>query len=99
MILLKIPSIYKLEVIKKMYKISTNTFSNCFGDFLQIPSKSHYYPNRFATGNNYSLFHFNKTNSKRSIRYEGLWNELPNELKNKANESRQAFVKSTKLFL
>ena len=36
-----------------------------------------------------------------STRYEGLklWNKLPNELKNKANKSRNAFVKSTKLFL
>ena len=81
--LLQIPSIYKLEVLKIMYKINTKTLRNCFGDFLQIPSKTHYCPTRFATGNNYFFFLFNKTNSQRSIRYEGpkLWNELPNELK------------------
>ena len=92
--LLKIPSIYKLEVLKIMYKINTKTLTNCFGDFLQILSKTHYYPTRFSTGNNYSLFLFNKTHSQFSICYEGpkLWNELPNELKNKANKNRYAFV-------
>ena len=84
-----------------MYKIITKTLPNCFGYFLQISSKTHYYPTRFATGNNFSLFLLNKTNSQRSIRYEDpkFWNELPNELKTKANKSRHAFVKSTKLFL
>ena len=58
MYLLKIPNIYKLEVLKIMYKINTKTVPNCFGDFLQISSKTHYYPTRFATDNNYSLFFF-----------------------------------------
>ena len=95
------PHIYKLEVLKIMYKINTKTLTNCLSDFLQISSRTHYYPIQFATGNNYSLFLFNKTNSQRSIRCEGLklWYELPNELKNKANKSRHTFVKSTKLYL
>ena len=67
-----------------MYKINTKTLPNCFSDFLQIPSKTHYYPTQFATSNNYSLSRCNKTNSQRSIRYKGskLLNELLNELKN-----------------
>ena len=99
--LLKIPSICKLEVLKIMHKVNTKTLSKCFGDFLQIPSKTYYYPTLLAPGNNYSLFRFNKTNSQRSICYKSpkIWNELPNELKNEANKSRYGFAKYTKLFL
>ena len=80
-----------------MYKFQTKTFPNCFDDFLKIFSKTHYHPTRFATGNNYSLLLFNKNNSQRSIRHEGpkLWNELPNELKNKASKNTYDFVEST----
>ena len=48
-----------------MYKINTKTLPNCFDDFLQISPKTHHNPTQFATGNNYSLFFFNKTNSQR----------------------------------
>ena len=94
--LLKIPSIHKLEVLKIIYKINTKTLSNCFSEFLQIPSKMHYYRTRFAYGNNYSLICFNKTNSQRSIRNEGpkLSNELSNKLKSKASKSTKLFLKN-----
>ena len=84
MSLLKISSIYKLEVLKTMHKIKTKTFPNCFGDFLQILLKTHYYPTRLATGNNYFVFLLNKTNLQRSIYCEGLKlrNEFPNDSKN-----------------
>ena len=73
-----------------MYKINTKTLPIGFGEFLQIPSETHYYPTQFVTGDNYSLLRFNRTNLQRSIRYKGskLWNKLPNEIKNKANRSR-----------
>ena len=51
--LLKIPSIYKLEVLEIMYKINTKTLPNSLGDFLQISSKT---LTRFAIGNNYSYY-------------------------------------------
>ena len=41
---LKIPSTYKLEVLKIMQIINAKTLPNYVGDFLQIFSKTHYYP-------------------------------------------------------
>ena len=83
-----------------MYKINIKTLLNWFGDFLLIHSKTHYYPTRFATGNNYSLFIFNKANSQRFIRYEGpkLWNEYQMNLKIKLIKADMPLSKAQNYF-
>ena len=87
--LLILSNIYKLEILKLMSKYENNSLPNCFKDFIALPSKLHYYPTRFATGDNYSIGQFDKSNTQRFIRYQGpvVWNELPAKIKNSARKN------------
>ena len=85
--LLKLNKIYKLEISKLMYKFKFESLPICFNQYFVLPSETHSYSTRFVTGDNYSLTRFNKSDSQRSIRYEGpkIWNELPADIKNIAH--------------
>ena len=63
--------------------------------FFALPSKLHSYATRFASGDNYSIAQFNKSNSKRSVRYKGpvIWNERPAGIKNSARKNTNNFIK------
>ena len=67
--LLKLNNIYKLEVLKLMYKLKSKSLPICFNEYFVLPSKVHSYSTRFVTGDNYTLTRLNKSNSQRSIRY------------------------------
>ena len=84
-----------------MSKYQNSSLPNCFNDFFALPSKLHSYPTRFATGENYSIAQFNKSNSQRSVRYQGpvIWNELPAEIKKSARKNTNNFIKRVKEFL
>ena len=99
--LLKLNNIYKLEVSKLMYKFKSKSLPICFNEYFVLPSKVHSYSTRFVTGNNYSLTRFNKSNSQRSIRYQGpkIWNELLADIKNIAQKNKHVFIKKIKEFL
>ena len=99
--LLKLNSSYKLEVSKLMYKFKSKSLPICFNEYFVLPSKVHSYSTRFVAGDNYSLTRFNKSNSQRSIRYQGskIWNELPADIKNIAQKNKYVFIKKIKEFL
>ena len=84
-----------------MCKFKTNSLPKCFSDFFEIPSNVHSYSTRYASGDNYSLTRFKNTISQRSIRYVGpkLWNELPSDLKNYAQNNICIFTKHLKEYL
>ena len=84
-----------------MGKYQNNSLPNCFNDAFALPSKLHSYPTKFASGENYAIARFNKSNSGRSIRYPGpvFWNELPTKIKNFARINTNNFVKHVKKFL
>ena len=92
--LLKLNNIYKLEVSKFMYKFKSKSLPICSDEYFVLPSKVHSYSTRFVTGDNYSLTRFNKSNSQRSICYQGpkIWNELPAEIKNIAQKNKHVFI-------
>ena len=92
--LLKLNNIYKLEVSKLMYKFRSKSLPICFNEYFVLPSKVHSYSTRFVTGENYFLTHFNKSNSQRSIRYQGpkIWNELPADIRNIAQKNKYVFI-------
>ena len=96
--LLKLNNIYKLEVSKLMYKFKFKSFTLCFNEYFVLPSKVHSYSTRFVTGDNYvSSTRFNKSNSQRSICYQGpkIWNELPADIKNIAQKNKHVFIKKS----
>ena len=72
-----------------MYKPKTKSLPICFNEYFVSPSKVHSYSTRFASSDNYSLTRFNTSNSRRSVRYQGLkiWNELPGDTKNFAQKT------------
>ena len=57
------------------YKIKTPVVSAII---VVYHSKIHYYPTRFALEDNYTVVHFNKASSQRSICYQGckFWKQL-----------------------
>ena len=81
--ILKIHNIYKLEVLKIMFKIKEKLLPNCFCDFFHSPSDTQLYPTRHATSVNFSVMRCSKSFTQRSIRCEGpkLWNALPIDIK------------------
>ena len=99
--LLKLNNIYKLEVSKLMHKFKTKSLPICFNEYFVSPSKVHSYFTRFVTGDNYSFTRFEKSNSQRSIRYQGpkIRNKLLADIKNIAQKNKQIFIKKVKEFL
>ena len=99
--LLKLNNIYKLEISKIMCKFKSKSLPNCFNEYFVLPSKVRSYSIRFVTGDNYSLTRFNKSNSQRSVCYQGpkIWNELPADIKNIAQKNKRVFIKKIKEFL
>ena len=98
--LLNLGNICKLKILKIVSKYQDNSLPNCFNDFFALLSKLHSYPTRFATGDNYSIARFNKSNSQRSVRYQTpvVWNELPAEIINSARKNGNNFIKRVKQF-
>ena len=84
-----------------MYNIKFKSLPICFNVYFVLPSKVHSYSTRFVTGDSHSLTRFNKSNSQRSIRYQGpkIWNELPADIKNIAQKNKHVFIKKIKEFL
>ena len=101
--MLKLNNIYKLEVSKLLneYKYKSKSLPICFNEYFVLPSEVHSYSTRFVTGDNYSLTRFNKSNSQRSICYQGpkTGNELPADIKNIAQKNKHVFIKKIKQFL
>ena len=82
---MKLKDIYKLEVLKFVYKFIKNYLPECFDNYFLPASKIHNYSTRFASEYNWvAVLRCSKTLSQRSIKIEGhrLWNGLPEEIKN-----------------
>ena len=82
--LMNLCQIYKLEILKFMFKYKNKTLPNCFKNYFISPSETHNYPTRFACDDNWSAaFQHKKSTLKYSIQYNSykIWNESPLEIK------------------
>ena len=100
--LLKVHNVYSLEVLKFVYKYKKKILPKCFDKYYLPASQIHDYSTRFALDHNWAaapLFHKNIT--QRSIKFEGykIWNNLPDEIKNKFYLSFDNFFKKVKVYL
>ena len=94
--------IYKLEILKFMFKYRNKTLPNCFKSYFITKSETHNYPTRFACNDNWAAaFQHKKSTSKRSIQYNGykIWNELPLEIKGLYRKSYFIILKRVKNFI
>ena len=92
--LMNLCQIYKLEIVKLLFKYKNKTLPNCFKNYFVSPSETHNYPTRFACDDNLaSAFQHKKSISKCSIQLNGykIWNELDGSLRaNPVNDRRIA---------
>ena len=82
--LMNLRQIYKLQILKFMFKYKNKTLPNCFKNYFVSPSETHNYPTRFACDDNWTAaFQHKKSTSKCSIQYNGykICDELPLEIK------------------
>ena len=100
--LMNLCQIYKLEILKFMFKYKNKTLPNCFKNYFVSPSETHNYPTRFACDDNWAAaFQHKKSTSKCSIQYNGykIWNELLLEIKGLHRKSYFIFLKRVKNFI
>ena len=100
--LMNLCQIYKLEILKLMFKYKNKTLPNCYKNYFVSPSETHNYPTRFACDDNWAAaFQHKKSTSKCSIQYNGykIWNELPLEIKKLHRKSYFIFLKRVKNFI
>ena len=100
--LMNLCQIYKLEILKFMFKYKNKTLPNCFKNYFVSPSETHNYHTRFACDNNWAAaIQHKKSTSKCSIQYNGykIWNELPLEIKGLHRKSYFIFLKRVKNFI
>ena len=100
--LMNLCNIYKLEILKFMFKYKNKTFPNCFKNYFVSPSETHNYPTTFACDDNWAAaFQHKKSTLKRSIQCNGykIWNELPLEIKGLHRKSYFIFLKIVKNFI
>ena len=70
--LMNLCQLYKLEILKFMFKYKNKTLPNCFKNYFVAPSETLNYPTRFACGDNWAAaFQHKKSTSKCSIQY--IW--------------------------
>ena len=82
--LMNVCQIYKLEVLKFMFKYTNKTLPNCFKNYFTTPSETHNCPTRFAFDDNWAaIFQHRKSTANRSIQYNRykIWNDLPLQIK------------------
>ena len=98
--LLKLRNIYKLEVLKFVYKFRARLLPSSFADYFHSAPEIHM-PTRFSKSNNLALPTFYTSGAQRSIRYQGckIWNELPAEIKSKNKINYRTFLKHLKMHL
>lgn len=86
--LLRIDSLYKLEVTKFMYKFLNNNLPEPFSDYYHKVSSVHSLNTRRSASNSFYLPRFKRKGTQNSIKYTGIkiWEELPTEIKLKIND-------------
>ena len=100
--LMNLCQIYKLEILKFMYKYKNKILPNCFKNYFVSPSETHNYPTRFACDDNWAAaFQHKKSTSKCSIQYNDykIWNELSLEIKGLHRKNYFVFLKRVKNFI
>ena len=99
--LLKLSNIYKLEVLKFVYKFRVKLLPSSFADYFHSAPEIHNKPTRFSKSNNLVLPTFYTSAAQRFIRYQGckIWNELPAEIKNKNRINCKTFLKHLRMHL
>ena len=98
--LINLFQIYKLEILKFMFKYKNKTLPNCFKNYFITSSETRNYPTRFACDDNWAAaFQHKKSTSKCSIQYNGykIWNELLLEIKGLHRKSYFIFLKRAKI--
>ena len=100
--LMNLSQIYKLEILKFMFKYKNKTLPNCFKNYFVSPPETHNYPTRFACDDNWAAAFQRKTStSKCLMQYNSykIWNKLPLEIKRLHRKSYFIFLKRVKNFI
>ena len=99
--LLKLSNIYKLKVLKFVYKFRATLLLSSFADYFHSAPEIRNMPTQLSKSNNLALRTFYTSAAQRSIRYQGckMWNELPAEIKSKNQINNRTFLKHLQMHL
>ena len=81
--LLNIEQIYKLEIVKFMFRYNANQLPTSFIKYFISIESIHNYPTRLSKHQNYFLPRYRLQQSQKLISYTGakLWSEIPENIK------------------